>query len=414
MLKVYRILIFIVFLASPLILFFRVLKGKEDPKRFKEKLGFFSKKKLQGKLIWFHGSSVGEIMSVIPLLEKLEKKREIRQILVTSNTFSSSKVLKKFRLKKTIHQFFPIDKKNIIVNFLDYWKPNAVFFIESEIWPNTIFEIKKKQIPLILLNARITKKTYYKWKTFLRLSEKIFCKFDECLIQNEETGKYLKSLGSKNISKPGNLKFSNFDIGKINNLNYKTRKFINSKVVIFGGISTHEGEEEFCAKLYLSLGKSISNSLIILIPRHVNRANDIVDIMKNYNLKVHKHSSKKSIKKDTKIYLVDTFGEVRSFMKYFKVAILGGSIIPHGGQNPLEAARAGCKVLHGPNISNFREVYSILNKYKITEEIYGVEKTVLKIKKILKKKKTNYYYSKLNSIGETVLYRNLLKIDKYV
>ena len=414
MLKVYRILIFIVFLASPLILFFRVLKGKEDPKRFKEKLGFFSKKKLQGKLIWFHGSSVGEIMSVIPLLEKLEKKREIRQILVTSNTFSSSKVLKKFRLKKTIHQFFPIDKKNIIVNFLDYWKPNAVFFIESEIWPNTIFEIKKKQIPLILLNARITKKTYYKWKTFLRLSEKIFCKFDECLIQNEETGKYLKSLGSKNISKPGNLKFSNFDIGKINNLNYKTRKFINSKVVIFGGISTHEGEEEFCAKLYLSLEKSISNSLIILIPRHVNRANDIVDIMKNYNLKVHKHSSKKSIKKDTKIYLVDTFGEVRSFMKYLKVAILGGSIIPHGGQNPLEAARAGCKVLHGPNISNFREVYSILNKYKITEEIYGVEKTVLKIKKILKKKKTNYYSSKLNSIGETVLYRNLLKIDKYV
>lgn len=136
--------------------------------------------------------------------------------------------------------------------------------------------------------------------------------------------------------------------------------------------------------------------------------------MKNYNLKVHKHSSKKSIKKDTKIYLVDTFGEVRSFMKYFKVAILGGSIIPHGGQNPLEAARAGCKVLHGPNISNFREVYSILNKYKITEEIYGVEKTVLKIKKILKKKKTNYYSSKLNSIGETVLYRNLLKIDKYV
>ena len=414
MLTVYRILIQVVFLLSPVILLFRILKGKEDPKRFKEKLGFFSKTKLQGKLLWFHGSSVGELMSVIPLLEKLEKKKEIRQILVTSNTFSSAKVLKKFKFKKTVHQFFPLDKKNIIVNFLNYWRPNTVFFIESEIWPNTIFEIKKRKIPLILLNARITKKTYNKWKYFLNFSKRIFCKFDECLIQNKETGRYLRSLGSKNIIKPGNLKFSNSKNHKINHLNYKTKKFINSRNVIFGGISTHKGEEEFCAKLHISLSKSISNSLTILIPRHVNRASDIVNIMKNYNLKVHLHSSKKSIGKDTKIYLVDTFGEVRSFMKHIKVAILGGSIIPHGGQNPLEAARTGCKVLHGPNISNFKEIYTILKTYKISEEINNINQANLQIKKILRKKKSKYYSSKLNLIGKSILNKNFLIISRYL
>ena len=162
MLQIYRFLINLIFLLSPLILIFRLLKKKEDIKRFKEKFCFFSKKRNHGKLLWFHGASVGEIQSIIPLIEKLEKHREIKQILITSNTLSSSKIFKKFQFKKTIHQFFPLDTSYLTKKFLNYWKPSVAFFIDSEIWPNTIINLNKKKIPIILINGRITENSFNK------------------------------------------------------------------------------------------------------------------------------------------------------------------------------------------------------------------------------------------------------------
>ena len=158
MLFVYRVLINLVIVIAPLVILIRIIKKKEDKKRFKEKFCFFSHKRKKGKLIWFHGSSVGEILSIIPLLEKLENNSKIKTILITSSTLSSSKVLSRFKFKKIIHQFFPVDTNFLSKKFLDYWKPSLAIFIESEIWPNMIINIKKKSIPLSLLNARITKK----------------------------------------------------------------------------------------------------------------------------------------------------------------------------------------------------------------------------------------------------------------
>ena len=142
---IYKILINIIFFCSPLILIIRLIREKEDPKRFKEKLGFFIKKRKKGNLVWFHGASVGEIQSIIPLIEKFEKNKSINQILITSNTVSSSKIIKKYKLKKIIHQFFPIDCNFISRKFINYWKPSKVFFVESEIWPNTINNLSKKK-----------------------------------------------------------------------------------------------------------------------------------------------------------------------------------------------------------------------------------------------------------------------------
>ena len=153
---IYRILINFVLIFSPLIILIRILKKKEDIKRFKEKLCFFSKRKIKKKLIWFHGASVGEISSIIPIVLKLEKNNKIDQILITSSTLSSSKILNQFKFKKTIHQFFPIDTNMISKKFLDYWKPSLAIFIDSEIWPNMILNLKTKKIPIILVNARIT------------------------------------------------------------------------------------------------------------------------------------------------------------------------------------------------------------------------------------------------------------------
>ena len=160
MIFIYRLLINLILILSPLIILFRLIKKKESLIRFKEKFCFFSQKKKNGKLIWFHGASVGEISSIIPLVFKLEKNRKIDQILITSSTLSSSNILKQFKFKKTIHQFFPIDTNQLSNKFLNYWKPSLAIFIDSEIWPNMVFNLKKKSIPILLLNARITNRSF--------------------------------------------------------------------------------------------------------------------------------------------------------------------------------------------------------------------------------------------------------------
>ena len=207
-LLLYRILINSILLISPIIILFRLFKGKEDFKRFKEKLGFFSKKKNGKKLIWFHGASVGELLSIIPLIEILEKDKSVNQILITSSTISSARVFDKFKFKKTIHQFFPIDANIISKKFLNYWKPFSAIFIDSEIWPNTIINLNKKKIPIILLNARITKKSFKRWCIIKDFAQRVFQYLSFAYPCNEETLNYLKFFGVNNIKLIGNLKFS--------------------------------------------------------------------------------------------------------------------------------------------------------------------------------------------------------------
>ena len=403
MLFFYRILINLILLLSPIIILFRIIKKKEHPTRFLEKLGISSKNRMQGKVIWFHGSSVGEVLSIMPLIERLEKNSKIKQIVITSSTLSSSKVLEKYKLNKTIHQFFPIDANLIIKKFLNYWKPTAVFFVESEIWPNTIQNLHKRNIKIALLNARITNKTFTKWFKFKSFSKDIFNKFDLCLCQNKETKLYLKKLGSKNIKNLGNLKFSESKkIKKINKI--KNFKLLNNKNILFGGISTHYDEEIFCGKVHLELKNKYKKFISIIIPRHVNRAESIKNDLENLKLKVHLHSSKINIENDTDIYLVDTYGETKSFLNMCKVVYLGGSIIKRGGQNPLEAARSGCKVIHGSNVNNFKEIYALLNNIGVSSKINGVKDAKIKIIKNLKtnvKQRKNIV--KINQLGRKIL-----------
>ena len=416
MLLLYRILINLTLLVSPIIIIFRILKKKEHPTRFLEKFGFFNKKKTPGKLIWFHGSSVGEILSVMPLIENLEREKNIKQILLTSNTLSSSKVFNNFKLKKTIHQFFPIDSNFITKKFLDYWKPSSAIFIESEIWPNMINNLKIKNINLILINARITKKSYKRWKKISFFSNSIFKKFNICLPQNDETKHYLKKLGATKIKKLGNLKFSETTFNPLNKINKSTENFLNKKKILFGAISTHNGEEIFCAKIHAQLKKKYSDGITIIIPRHIHRAATIKEKLENNGLKVHLHNSNvKKIDRKTDIYLVNVFGETKLFLKICKIVFLGGSLIQHGGQNPLEAARLGCRIVHGPNISNFTEVYNLLKKNNISSQISDLKNAKTIINKNLNNK---YNYKKiakkLNSIGNQVLIKNKKEISKYI
>ncbi len=367
MLFIYKILINIVFIFSPLILIVRLIKNKEDPSRFKEKFGFFSKNKKYGKLIWFHGASVGELQSVIPLIERFEKNKSVSQILITSNTVSSSKIIKNLNLKKTIHQFFPIDCNFISKKFIDYWKPSKVFFIDSEIWPNTINNLSTQKVPIILLNGRITKKTLRKWLIFPNFAKLLFKKFQICFSSSLESKRYLKKLGAKNTKFIGNLKFSQSENENLE-LDESVRKFIKSKNS-WCASSTHYSEEKFCGLTHLKLSKKYKNLLTIIIPRHIGRVKSIENELSNLNLKIHLDEPKKRISPDTSIYLVNSYGKTKLFYKECKNVFLGGSIINHGGQNPLEAARYGCKVFHGPNISNFKEIYDFLKNKRLSKKI---------------------------------------------
>ena len=411
---IYRILINLTIFISPLIILVRLIKKKEDKIRFKEKFCFFSKKRGNGKLIWFHGSSVGEILSIIPLVEKLEKKKSVGKILITSSTLSSSKVLSKFNLKKTIHQFFPIDSNFLTKKFLNYWNPSVAIFIESEIWPNMLINIKKESMPLILLNARITKKSYNKWGMFPSTSKILFNTFDACFSQNQETIKYLRSLGAKKIKFLGNLKYSESKTQKNNNFDNSLKKFFRSKK-IWCAASTHNTEEKLCALAHKKLKKKYRNLLTIIIPRHTQRTNDIINEIKDLKIEIQTRSIDNKLRKNTEIFLVDTYGETKSFYKICKTVFLGGSLINHGGQNPLEPARLGCKVLHGPNVQNFAEVYKLLEKNNLSSKFKNINQLTTLIDQSFKKNANyNKKIIKLRKIGLNILNQTLNEINQYL
>ena len=413
MFVIYKTLSNLVLLFSPIIIFLRILKKKEDPKRFKEKFCYFTRKRLKGKLVWFHGASVGEIYSIIPLIEKLEKNKKIGQILITSNTLSSSKILFNLKLKKTIHQFFPIDTNYHTQKFLEYWKPTVAIFIDSEIWPNMVTNIKKRSISLMLLNARITDKSFKRWKIFTPQAKIFFRKFDICLSANTKSKNYLKLLGVKKIKYIGNLKFSQTEKNN-DNLKVPIKKFFMSKK-IWCAASTHDNEEKICALVHKKLKKKYKNLLTIIIPRHVSRSEKIMNEIQKLGLTIHEHESKNKINSAVDVYLVNSYGKTKSFFKVCKTVFLGGSLIKHGGQNPLEAVRYGCKILHGPSNWNFREIYELLSSYKVSTKVKDIRQLTRNVDIMLSKTiNSKNIESKIKNLGNKILNSTLNEINFFI
>ena len=222
----YNIISKIFLIISPLVIFVRMIIGKEDAKRFLEKYSLTIRNK-SSETIWFHGASIGELMSILPLIKKFEKDNSIKKILVTSSTISSASIIKKIKFKKTVHVYYPFDVGFICNNFLNRWKPKIAIFVDSEIWPNMFERINTKRIPLILINARITNKSFNRWQMFPTFAKHVFSKITIALPQNQETKNYLKRLGVKKIKFVGNLKFfknSKKDFESNIQKNFKKRK----------------------------------------------------------------------------------------------------------------------------------------------------------------------------------------------
>ncbi len=407
---IYEVLGLILIIFSPIIFFIRIIVGKEDPKRFLEKFCIYSKRFKIRKTIWLHGSSVGEILSVIPIINVLEKNKKIKKIILTSSTTSSALIFSKYKFKKTTHIYFPIDTNYLTKKFIKYWKPQIALFIDSEIWPNMFNNLKINNIPIILLNGRITKKSFKRWMKFPYFAKKNFSKISLAMPQNNETSKYLKTLGVKKIKIVGNLKY----FGQSKKLLDKNTKKLFKNRLIFCAASTHYNEELFIGKIHKELKLKYNNLLTILIPRHANRSNSIANELENIGLKIITRSSKQKISKNTDIYIADTYGETSKFYGLSNITFLGGSLVPHGGQNPLEPARMGSYILHGPNIQNFKEVYNMLSKLKISSKINSVFSMKKIVNKKIKYKQPLKVNQKLNMIGNDILKKNLNEINKYL
>jgi len=407
----YNILTNLAIIISPIVIIYRIVKGKEDVKRVGEKFCIYSKKK-SNKKVWIHAASVGELMSIVPVIRKLEKNKKIKNILLSTSTTSSAKIFNKLKFKKTSHIYFPLDNNFIVKRFINYWQPELAIFIDSEIWPNMFRNLHIKDTPIIIMNARITKRSFNKWQIFPNFAKQVFGKITLALPQNLETLKYLKLLKVRNIKTAGNLKYydqkDNHDYSK----KLLKNKFKDFKV--WCAASTHFNEEILIGNLHKKLKKKERKLITIIIPRHVSRTNEIKEALNKIELNCILHSSNEKIKKNTDIYLVDSYGETSKFYNLTNISFVGGSIIKHGGQNPLEPARLGNYIISGPNVKNFKEIYAFLSKLKIssiTSDILKMENLILKR---LSNRTPNKNIKKIIKIGNDVLEKNLFYINKYL
>jgi 3-deoxy-D-manno-octulosonic-acid transferase len=405
----YQFFISIIIIFSPIILLIRLIKKKEDPERFLEKFFLSKKKRPKGNLIWFHCASVGETMSIIKILDYFEADKRLDNILITTTTISSANLIKKFKYKKLIHQYYPFDYYIITKKFINYWKPNIAIFLEAEIWPSMFFSLKKKLVPLIILNTRLSKKSFKKWMFLKDFAKNIFSLIEYSYPQNKETELFLKKLNVKKIKKIGNLKYIESKNIKLNK-SYKNSLKRLSGYNTWVAASTHPGEECFVAKAHIMLKKKQKNLITIIIPRHINYVEKIKNQLEKLNLKVITHNSKKKNLDNVDIYLVDSFGISKSFYELSSTVFLGKSIYHNGGQNPLEAVNYGCNILHGPNVQNFKEVYIHLDKLRISKKV----DTVTGLSRNISFNKNYSTSIKIKNIGNKIFKNTIKELEFHI
>ena len=375
MILLYRVLSILLYPLLILLTYYRNFLKKEDPKRFKEKIfisHFKPSKKNDSKLVWFHAASVGEFKSILPIISLLNSKKKNLKFLITTTTLSSSN-LAETELKifdNVEHRFFPFDVPFLINNFLHLWKPDKIFLVDSEIWPNLLLKAKQLNIPIALINARLTARSYNKWMLFPKVAKKIFSTFDLCLCSNLETKKFLEKLNISNSYFKGNIKL----IGKIDKnelINFNEDFLLNEKFWL--AASTHPGEDLFCIKTHLEIKKKYKDIKTFIAPRHIERSEEIKLLSLKYNLDAQILNRNEKIFRNKEIIIINYFGELNSYFKYADSVFMGKSIIEklenEGGQNPVEAAKLNCKIYHGPFVYNFKDIYKILEENSIAKKV---------------------------------------------
>ena len=422
MILIYRVLTSLIYPFLFIFVYCRRIINKEDSKRYKEKLlpsCFNAKRNSSMKLIWFHAASIGEFKSIIPIIEKLLINNSNIEVLVTTTTLSSGNLatteFKKF--KNVHHRFFPFDVDFLINSFLIAWKPNNIFLVDSEIWPNLILNAKKRKIPLALINARLTTKTFKRWLRFPKTAKKIFCLFDLCLVSNNETKEYLEKLSVKNIHADGNIKLiTEIDQNKITNLN---EKFLLSKR-FWVAASIHKDEDLFCLKAHKKIKEKYEDIVTILIPRHIDRTNEINSLSNSLNFETQLLNQDDAILENKEVIVINSFGVLQDYFKYAKSVFIGKSILKKfkddGGQNPIDAAKLNCKIYHGPYVYNFDEIYKIFKEKDVAKEVKTYEELSDNLIEDLKNplKITNNNSDFIKNLSQKTLVNTMKNINNFI
>ncbi len=350
----------------------RIKLGKENAQRILEREGVSSIPRPHGRVIWFHGASVGEALATLPVIEQILAECEDTWALLTTGTVTSAEIVKPRLPDHTIHQFVPLDRAAWIAAFLDHWQPCAAVWVESEFWPNTLWGIRERDIPLILLNGRVSERSFRRWQRVPAFVRGMLACFDLCLAQSEEDSTRLQQLGARNVHNTGNIKLGAaplpYDSVQLDQLAMVTK---GRPVWLMS--STHPGEDRIAAEVHNALIRDIPNLLTILVPRHPDRGKAIADMLVSQNLIVAQRSGNQPITADVQIYIADTIGELGIFYRLCQVVFMGKSLIsPGGGQNPYEAARIGCSVIFGPYMSNFAELSDSMVEHGAAKQVSDV------------------------------------------
>ena len=402
-LYLYRI---IMFLSKPFVrpvLYLRRKKGLEttDKQRKKERFGFASVKRPKGRVFWFNAASVGESNSIIPVVNEVLKNYPDVSVVVTTTTLTAANnMAKKLDGKRAFHQFLPVDRRSYVDRFFNYWKPNVGFFVDSDFWPNLILSAKKHGVPLILLNGRISDRSFERYKKNLDFCKPLMGAFIYGFGKSEEDRKRIETMGIKNTICVGNLKYGVPALDYNKDELAKLKKAVGSRPT-FVVSSTHPGEEERLLSAFMVIRKRYPDLLLIIAPRHPARGEEIKQLVEVNGLSCALRSAGDVIKANTDVYIANTMGELGLFYTLSNIVFVGGSFVGVGGHNPMEPARLECVVLSGQIVHNFRETYDILIKENCVVMVNDENDLASKVKSFLEHPDiANQYMNRAKEVAE--------------
>jgi 3-deoxy-D-manno-octulosonic-acid transferase len=356
-------------LAGPL-LSWRLSRGKEDGARIAERRGAPGRERPAGVLVWLHGASVGEAISLLPLIERLTRRG--RNVLITTGTITSAAILAHRLPPGALHQFIPLDAPQFMRRFIAHWRPNIALIAESELWPNFIVEAVRVRTPIVLVNARLSERSYRRWTRLSGFIGALLGRVDLCLAQSQGDGERFARLGVRDVRLVGNLKYDALpppaDRQELASLSGRV-----SGRQVWIAASTHEGEETVVAEAHAILARTFPDLLTLIAPRHPKRGLRIAEQLGGLGLSCKLRSAGAQPGPETAVYICDTIGELGLFYRLAGVVFVGKSLAPGGGQNPIEPAKLACAILHGPHVANFADVYQLLDAAGGAAEVRDAE-----------------------------------------
>ena len=415
LLRAYQLLSRLATPLAPTLLARRLKRGKEDPARLDERYGASRIARPRGPLVWVHGASVGELLAVGPLVERIRSKDFA--VLCTSGTVSSAQVAEQRFPKTVIHQFVPIDAPRFVERFFDHWKPDLALFVESDLWPNLIITAKERNIPLILVNGRVSERSFNRWRIVPSTIGSLLRRFDLCLAQSAGHAARYRDLGAPRITTTGNLKLDVPEPPADAAALAALRAAVGDRPTI-AAASTHAGEESALIEAHRRLRNTFPRLLTIIVPRHPDRGPGIVEIANAAGLSTTLRSRDAQPDRDDDIYVVDTMGELGLVYRVAPIVFVGGSLASHGGQNPIEPIKLGAAILHGPHVWNFGEIYAALDAAHGADLVADVGKLAVRLGALLKD--TGQRDALVAAARETVktlggaLERTLAALDPYL